>query len=193
LSIFIYENTISKGYCLPVQAMPDERTSRLVEENGKIIIELSDNAIRLIKGRISELNPVIAVGFDLDRLAVGLDTVNKWGDNDRPTLPTWMLCNSYPVTGEQFQASVMRCCSEATSGGVIDSFMIGPNSGADDTRATAALVQICKHPYLRALANSANGPLGKVYFIYSSTRRSTPEAANLYHMDFPDEDFIAFV
>ena len=161
--------------------------------DGVMYVDLSDSAIAAM-GTMDELSdPVLAMNFHGDRLAAGLNAVNNLPVDGRPALPEWMPGAAYPITIEAFKLFVMNCCAQASNGGVVDSFIIAPNTNFEFSKILTRIGLICRNPFILAVANGAQGYLARVYGIQESNRRAVATAADIDHFELPPGTIAAFV
>jgi hypothetical protein len=158
----------------------DEIQSFLYEAGGVVYIHLSNFAMSRM-GRVTEFDPLFAINFNEDHLVTGLAAVY-----DMP-IPDWMPNAVHPISAEAFKAFVMNCCSQ-----VIDSFMIAPNSAAEFSRIVQRVASLCKDPFVLAVANGAQGSLGKVYLVQESSRNMVATPQEVDHLQLPAGAIAAF-
>lgn len=157
---------------------------------GPHTISLSDNAMNAMKD-CTELDPAIAVKFS-ESFSAAIIATNNLPPANRPNLPVWMPGAAYPITAADVRMGIMNVCAHATAGGVIDSFIIAPNTTVEYGRVLNRFSALCVDPFLMSIAQTALSPLATVFMLKESSRSVTAENAGVDNILLPAGAISAF-
>jgi hypothetical protein len=146
---------------------------------------LSETAQHVVKGA-TFLDPAVVINFHVENLTAGLNHVNNLNIQEQPILPHWMPpATAYPIGAEMFKQFIMCCCAEVTNGGIVDSFIIAPNTTSEFARVAIRIGMLCRDEFILAVAGAADGHLGRVFMVKESARSVVAEAIVIDHFGLP--------
>lgn len=125
---------------------------------------------------VTENDPAVAFNWST-HLNNAVEMVNE----AQPILPRWVPKGThYPLTVEQVKALILnRCQMGVTTGGIVDSFVIAPNSGIEASRMSGRLAELSLDPFIIALANHCGDYVARIHYFGDSGPRMTSEPLNL--------------
>ena len=133
-----------------------------------MVIEVDRSTAKNWKNKVSEFDPVVCFSWK-DELSLGLQAANL----AHPALPGWSP-TGYPITASDFKTAVLLYCQVgATAGGVVDSFIIAPNTLVEATSVTVKVASLSLDPLTVLVANAANTSLARTHLFTDKTSRLT--------------------
>ena len=91
----------------------------------------------------------------------------------------WLQMN-YPITEDLFKTAVLQYCQAGvTSGGIIDLFVIAPNTNVEAMNISMRIIGLCLDAFVIQLANSVGGPLARIHTFTDKTARMTSTPLNI--------------
>ena len=171
-------------------ALSDDESSHFIFADGNAKVTLTEAAREAI-GQCSETDPAVAVRFN-EVFVTAVQTINNLPANQRPNFPAWMPGVAYPITATEVQMCLMNFCAQASGGGVIESFIIAPNTTVEYGKVISRFGGLCGDAFLVAIARIANGPIGGVFMLKETNRTVTAITAGVENMFLPAGTIPAF-
>ena len=179
---------VKKGQESPTSITNQENVTSHVEvisdNEDKITIKIDKEIAKLWKNKVSEFDPVVCFCWKQE-LDLGLQAANL----AQPEIPGW-IPTGYPITPLDFKSAILRHCQDgATTGGIVDKFIIAPNTIAESTNVTMKIANLSLDPFIKFIANAANSPLARIHLFMDKTTRLTSIPVNIvrpFALDYID-------
>ena len=136
------------------------------------------SAIPWILLSATELDPAVFVLFEADNLNRAVAFANA----NNIAFPAWFApAIAYPLSCEQFKATVMDYVALQTRGTVQAGSFVAPNDMVEALRVTGCITMLNSDAYIQALATHAGGYLAQVFLVRESNRSVTGVPAGIFN------------
>lgn len=169
---------------------PRESAVAVLKNGDTIEVEVCETEKKSWAFRISD--PIVIIHFYTDNIITGLDYVNQL--TPLIELPHWLAVGaSYPVNIEDFKRCLMTYYSSLSCGIMYKDFCLCPNTVSDVINIGILIGTLCHDRFSIAMANAAQGPLGKVFTITDTTSKLVGKAVNILKFGLPENQMQPYV
>lgn len=139
-------------------------------------ISVDTSLLQEWENAVTENDPVVAFCWS-ENLPRAVDQLNI----DLAPIPAWALpvLGGYPITSGALKLAILQCCQAVTAGGVVDSFVIAPNTLVEYGAIVTRLTEMQLDPFIREVANLCGDYIARIHLFMDSTPRLTSTLANI--------------
>lgn len=147
-----------------------------VTDDGELQLSLDKRTARLWKSVIGNDDPAFV--FHWSDLTPSIAIVNE----EQPPIPAWAVTAGfqYPLTSENIKAMILHYCQVGvTAGGIVDMFVIAPNTLTESLNISGRISQLQMDPFMLHFANIHGSSIARVYIFVDSKPRITATPVNI--------------